>query len=167
MKIYLEPFELDVATQVGTKRYLMNLEKQDKGYYANEHMEHDLTASIYSCVAELAVAKQLNQYWGAHWWLPEKHNYYKGMADVGTNVEVRRLREPNNAVPVRSKDVMQGCVVYGVYVPSLKSPKDDIMEVTIVGYINADEGWQQGERPSYDRYDQTRLVRQELLNQVI
>lgn len=167
MKIYLEPYELEAATQVGTKRYLMNLEKQDKGYYGNEHMEHDLTASIYSCVAELAVAKHLNQYWGAHWWLPEKHHYYKQQADVGYDVEVRRLRELHNAVPIRDKDVTAGRVVYGVYVPSLKSPKDDITEVTIVGYINADEGWQRGERPSYDRYDQTRLVRQDLLNEVI
>jgi len=77
MKIFLEPYETEAAIQVGTKRYLMRLDSGDRAYYDRSRMEHDLHANIAACVAEIAVAKLLNQYWGNHWWVASGHKLYE------------------------------------------------------------------------------------------
>jgi hypothetical protein len=161
MKVYLEDYEIDKAIQVGTGRYNMRKDSRDRSYYDNGRKQNDLLASINSAVAEIAVAKQLNQYWHGGVWLPEKHTLFAANADVGHNIEVRRIREFYNPIPVRKSDVTRERIIYGVYVKDF-----EYEEVDIVGYIEADYGWSIGKRPEWDRYDDNRTVAIELLNKM-
>jgi hypothetical protein len=153
MKVFLEPYETEAAIQVGTKRYLMRLDSGDRAYYDRSRMEHDLHANIAACVAEIAVAKHLNQYWGNHWWVASGHKLYESMADVGYDVEVRRIREPRNPVAIRDKDVFNDRTIYAVYV---KTP--EYTEADIIGSISAKRGWEMGSRPEWDKKDESRVV---------
>jgi len=161
MKIFLEPYETEAAIQVGTKRYLMRLDSGDRAYYDRSRMEHDLHANIAACVAEIAVAKHLNQYWGNHWWVTSGHKLYESMADVGYDVEVRRIREPKNPLVIRNTDVFRNRTVYVVYV---KTP--EYTEADIIGSINAKAGWEIGSRPEWDKSNETRVVSLDQLNRL-
>jgi hypothetical protein len=59
-------------------------------------MEDDRTAQHAAAACECAVARALNLYWTAGGaWDMGQHDEWKPLADVGHNIEVRRVREPN------------------------------------------------------------------------
>lgn len=58
-------------------------------------MEDDRTAQHASCAAECATARALDRYWTAGGaWDSQHHRQFRDLADVGQNIEVRRVREP-------------------------------------------------------------------------
>jgi hypothetical protein len=159
--IYLEPFEHNIATQVGVARYNARKDSKDQSYYDPARMESNFNANIASAVCEMAVAKYTNQYWACHVWCIEQHRFYSTMADVGENIEVRRVRERSNPVAIRERDVRENRIIYAAYV---KAPEYE--EVEILGWIDAKEGWDKGTRPDYDKRNDTRVVRISELNQL-
>ena len=92
MLIELEKWEYEWASHVGIRRFTENWEKQDAAHYKRERMEDDRTAQVAAAVGELAVAKVTNQYWGGHVWPGNRHAENRARADVGHNIEVRRVR---------------------------------------------------------------------------
>lgn len=91
--IKLEAWEYEHACDVGIRRYTANWDKQDAPHYQDKTRQEDnRTAQVASAVCELAVAKHTNRYWSGHVWHASEHNKYRHIADVGANIEVRRLR---------------------------------------------------------------------------
>ena len=64
VRIELEPWEYEHASQVGIRRYAENWGKADAKHYDHFRMEDNRTAQVAAAVCELAVAKAINQYWG-------------------------------------------------------------------------------------------------------
>jgi hypothetical protein len=119
-------------------------------------MEDDRTASVAACAAELAVAKHINRYWSGHVWDHRDHNQYKTMPDVGTNIEVRRIRTRDKAA-VRKIQVGKGLVLFVA-----KPIMPEIRSVEIYGWMKYDEAWEVGIQSDYDA--DTRLIGTEYLN---
>lgn len=153
MIIQLEPWEYEHAYMVGMRRFTENWGKQDASYYIKSKMEEDRNAQPASAICELAVAKYTNQYWHASVWDGRKHAKYKNMPDVGTNIEVRRVRTQSGPA-VREKDCNRNLIIWGAELidPEYKSVK-------LLGWIEADKGYEIGiEKQGY------KIVPKELLN---
>jgi hypothetical protein len=158
-EVRLTPWEREWAGHVGLKRHEANLSKQDAAYYDPARMQDNLTASIASAVAELAVAKRLNKYWDGSFWTAEEHGQYSDRADVGENTEVRRVRRHGNPLPVRARDVERDRIMVLAYpVP------DEFVTVDVIGWGYARDLWEQGRPADYDQAGTTRLVVQECLS---
>lgn len=157
MLVVLEPYEYEWAAHVGTRRYIENWKKQDASYYKKELMEDDRTAQVAAAVCELAVAKYTNRYWSGHVWHASEHNLYKEKtADVGANIEVRRVRTGESAA-VRQRQVGQNLVLF---VAKVAMP--ELREVDVWGYINYDKAWKIGTPAPYSP-DDTRLIHRSFL----
>jgi hypothetical protein len=143
--IDLETWEYEYASHIGIRRFTANWNKSDAQYYDRTKMEDDRTAQVASAIGELAVAKAVNQYWSASIWTAQEHDQYKYIADVGNNIEVRRVRTQNGPA-VRSKDLNRGLIIFGV-----RPVVPEFRQVEILGWIDADLGWQIGEEKSYGR----------------
>ena len=154
--ITLEPWEYVHACNVGIARFAANWGKQDAPHYKKELMEDDRTATVAAAICELAVAKAINEYWSASIWKGADHAKYKDLADVGTNIEVRRVRTQDGPA-VREKDLKkEGLIIFGV----IPAPKE-FREVEILGWIPAAEGWEKGTQMQYGR-----MIHKDLLNPV-
>ena len=143
-RIILKPWEYEWASHVGTRRYIENWRKQDALHYDKSRMEDDRTAQVAACVTELAVAKFINQFWAGHVWHQSEHSQYKNIADVGTNIEVRRLRTRESAA-VRKHQVGKELILF-VAKPILP----ELREVIIYGCRDYDEAWELGTPSDYD-----------------
>jgi hypothetical protein len=119
-------------------------------------MEDDRTAAAAACAAELAVAKYTNRYWSGHVWDYRDHNQYKEIPDVGTNIEVRRIRTRETAA-VRKRQVGKGLVLFVA-----KPIMPEIRSVEIYGWMHYDEAWSVGTQSDYD--PDTRLISVDHLN---
>ena len=155
--IELHPWEYEWALHVGARRYIQNWRKADARHYAKKSMEDDRTAQAAACVGELAVAKLTNQYWGGHVWPGNRHAEHKGMADVGNNIEVRRVRTSSSAA-VRRKQLEKGLILFVV-----RPVAPEFRAVEILGWIDHDEAWAKGEPSGYDA-ENTRVIAEEYLN---
>jgi hypothetical protein len=143
-KIILTTWEYEWASHVGARRYIENWRKQNAMHYDSARMEDDRTAQVAACVAELAVAKFINQFWSGHVWHSSEHSRHKDLADVGRNIEVRRLRTKDSAA-VRKHQVGKELVLF-VAKPILP----ELREVIIYGCRDYDEAWHLGTPSSYD-----------------
>lgn len=134
--VELEPFEYEHANSVGIRRFTENWGRADAAHYDRSRMQDDRTAQVAACVAELAVAKYVNEYWGGHAWPERLHSLYKEVPDVGRNIEVRRVRG-DNPPAIRHYQRGKGLVLFAVRVvePELRSAE-------ILGWIDHDEGWE-------------------------
>ena len=157
--IKLEAWEYEWATHVGCRRFIENWEKQDASHYKREYMEDDRTAQVAAAVWELAVAKVTNQFWSGHVWPQGKHKEYKDLPDVGTNIEVRRIRTSPDAA-VRKKQLGKGLILF---VAQPQPP--ELRSVDILGWIDHDEAWEQGKPSSYAP-ETTRNIASTLLKSV-
>ena len=155
--VELHPWEYEWALHVGARRYIENWGKADAPYYDKKRMEDDRTAQAAACGGELAVAKLTNQFWAGHVWPKNKHEEFKGMADVGHNIEVRRVRTSSNAA-VRRKQLGKGLVLFVV-----RPVAPEFRAVEILGWIDHDEAWEKGEPSGYDA-EGTRVIAEEFLN---
>jgi hypothetical protein len=129
--IHLTPWEYERCFAVGSGRFTANWDTPDAAHYDRSLMEPDRNAQVAAAACELAVAKFTNQYWHASVWHRSDHGKYRGLADVGSDIEVRRVRT-GNAVKVRKKDA--GKVVWAARVAD-----DEYRSVEILGFISADE----------------------------
>jgi len=154
--VELEPWEYEWASHVGARRFIENWEKEDAAHYDRNRMEDDRTAQVAACVAELAVAKITNQYWGGHVWAGNRHQENKHLADVGHNIEVRRVRTSRKAA-VRKRQLGKGLVLF---VAQPAAPEFRVCE--ILGWINHDEAWSVGDPSGYDAKN-TRVVSEHYL----
>ena len=149
--IELEKWEYEWASHVGIRRFTENWEKQDAPHYKREYMEDDRTAQVAAAIGELAVARVTNQYWGGHVWAGNRHAENRGRADVGHNIEVRRVRSSNNAA-VRRRQLGKGLILFVV-----RPVPDEFRTVEMLGWIDHDEAWEQGEPSGYDP-ENTRVI---------
>lgn len=155
MIVMLDPWELDWVRHVAEQRNVANEGKRDAAHYDPARMQDNLVASVAACASELAVAKAVNRYWDGSYWSAGEHSRYADRPDVGTNIEVRRVRKRGNPLPVRKRDVDRGRVMFLAYpVP------DDFREVHVLGYVKAADGWAVGRPADYDAAGNTRLVEQ-------
>lgn len=145
---------------VGSRRYAENWSKADAPHYDRARMEDDRTAEQAGAVCELAVAKHTNRFWSGHVWHASEHEKYRKVADVGHNIEVRRVRNPNRNGAVRRHQVGKGLVLWVCYA---RGP--EFREVEMWGWIPYDEGWEKGIVADYDKNGNTRMVPRELLRQ--
>jgi len=159
--VRLETWEREWAEHVARQRNAANEGKADAAHYDPSRMQDNLTASIASCVAELAVAKACNLYWDGSYWPAERHREFADRADVGRNVEVRRTRSVNGRLPVRKRDAERDRVM------ALAFPvPPDFVEVRIFGTVGARRAWLLGDPADYDP-EGTRLVGQRHLSPVV
>lgn len=142
--IELTPWEYEWASHVGARRYIENWSRGDAAHYSRDRMEDDRTAQVAACVAELAVAKYTNCFWSGHVWHASEHAKYRDLADVGTNVEVRRLRTKETAA-VRRKQLEKGLVLFVA-----KPIMPECRKVIIYGYRDYDEAWSLAVPTDYD-----------------
>ena len=149
--VHLEPWEYVHASTVGIGRFAANWGKQNAPHYKKELMEDDRTASVASAICELAVAKATNRYWSGHVWPKGDHNKYKDVADVGKNIEVRRIRK-GNTVAVRKHQLGKGLVLFAA-----QPEPPEMMSVDIWGWIDYDKAWDLAE-PAHYAPETTRLL---------
>jgi len=143
MLITFEPWEYEWASNVGVRRFTANWEKQDAKHYDPSRMESNKTAQFAAALCELAVAKHINQYWSGSFWTADNHDQQKHKADVGRNIEVRRVRT-KNAVAVRKKQVGLGLILFAA-----KAIEPEFKEVEILGYLDYDKAWELGEESDF------------------
>ena len=155
--VELESWEYEWALHVGARRYIENWGKRDAPHYDKKRMEDDRTAQAAACVGELAVAKLTNQYWSGHVWKADQHKDHRGKPDVGTNIEVRRVRTSTNAA-VRRRQLENGWILFVV-----KPVAPEFRAVEILGWIDHDEAWEKGEPSGYDP-EGTRIIAEDFLN---
>lgn len=156
--IDLEPWEYAHAAQVGAARFAANWGKRDAVHYKKERMEDDRTAQFAACVAELAVAKHTNRYWGGHVWHATEHRRYRDVADVGHNIEVRRVRSRTAGAAVRRHQLGKGLVLWVAYPVG-----PEFRQVELLGWLHYDEAWEVGTAAPYDPQG-TRVVASGLLH---
>lgn len=146
MIVKLETWEYEYASTIGIRRYTNNWGKPDAPWYDPLKMEDNRTAQVASAIGELAVAKVINEYWSASIWKGSDHKKYKDLPDVGKNIEVRRVRTQDGPA-VREKDLKkEGLIIFGV----TPVPKE-FLEVEILGWILAQEGWDKGVSVKYGK----------------
>jgi hypothetical protein len=157
VEVRLSPWEREWSEYVGVKRTEANEGKGNAAHYDPARMQDNRTANIASCVAELAVAKVLNRYWDGSFWTAEQHEDFADRVDVGHNIEVRRIRQPNNPLAVRRRDVERGRHMVLAY-----PHPDDFVVVDVIGWGMAVRLWEIGSPSDYDPVN-TRVVSQSFL----
>lgn len=154
--VKLESWEYLHACNVGIGRFTANWGKDDAAHYKKELMEDDRTATVAAAIAELAVAKATNRYWPGHVWDKNDHKKYKDVPDVGTNIEVRRVRK-GNTVAVRKHQVGKGLVLFAA-----QPEPPEFTQVDIWGWIRYDDAWELAE-PAHYAPETTRLLHRDHL----
>jgi hypothetical protein len=159
VKVLLQPWECDWFEHVGRARDLYNRNRGDAHYYDPARMEDNIRASIAACAGEMAVAKLLNLYWDGSAWPLEEHEKHALAPDIRPDIEVRRIRRPDNDLVIRRKDVEQERDVFLTY------PEGDrFQHVNVIGFIAAAVGWKYGTVPPWDTRGTSRTVPQSYLS---
>lgn len=127
----MTPAEIQLAHWYGMSRLIANQGSEDKAYYHKDRMIADREAHPAAVLCEMAVAKWLGLYYVPTLWAASAHKDNKHLADVGNNIEVRRVRTPQTGPAVRSTD--RGKVLVGVYLPD--DVGDDWSEPEILGWV--------------------------------
>lgn len=130
-KITLTAWEYERGFAVGIGRFTANWGKADAAHYDKSRMEEDRSAQPAAALCEIAVAKYAGEYWHGHVWHATDHAKHRSLADVGPNIEVRRVRT-RNAVAVRRTDA--GKVLWAA-----RMTDAEYRTVEILGCIDADE----------------------------
>lgn len=141
--VSLHPWEYEFASSVGIRRFTNNWESVDANHYRDrKKMEDDRTAQVAAAICEIAVARAVNRYWSGHVWPAQKHGKYrKSVADVGKNIEVRRVREEAaQTFAVRSSDLGRSTFIIPAH-----PIRPEFQTVEIWGVISADDAWEIGE----------------------
>jgi len=125
------PWEYQRGFDVGIGRFVANWGRPDAPHYDRNLMEEDRKAQAAAVLCEIAVGRYTNQYCHCHVWHWSERDKYKHIADVGDNIEVRRVRT-GNSVMVRVSDA--GRIVWGV-----RLLDDEYRTAEILGYIPAEE----------------------------
>ena len=129
--ITLHPWEYERCFAVGIGRFTANWGTDDASHYDRSRMEEDRNAQAAAAICELAVAKYTGKYWHGGVWCRGDHHKYRHLADVGDDIEVRRVRT-GNAVMVRKKDA-------GKIVWAARLADSEYRTVELLGFVPADE----------------------------
>lgn len=152
--VTLEDYEYEWASHVGMRRMIARKDSRPARHYAEaDRLQSEIVATVATCVCELAAAKAMNRYWGGHAWDARDHRKYQGLADVGVNIEVRRVRTEGKPFAVRHTDVTLGRIMVATHWAGDAEPN----KVTVYGYMPAEEAWALGEPSSFDP-DNTRYT---------
>lgn len=125
------PWEYERGFAVGIGRFTANWDVKDADHYDRSRMQVDREAQAAAAICELAVAKYTGKYWHGGVWCRVDHHKYRHLADVGEDIEVRRVRT-GNAVMVRKKDA--GKIVWAARIAD-----PEYRTVELLGNIPADE----------------------------
>lgn len=132
----------------GARRVAANKAKKDRASYRNGLNEEDRRANTDAVLCEVAVARHLGIDWD--WdmasWKAEDHHKFRHRADVGTNIEVRRIRKPHNPPSLRPWQVGKGLILFAAFV----MPPEG-MNVRIIGWRDYDEAWELAGQATYDK----------------
>lgn len=122
----------------GARRVAANKHKKDRASYRNGLNEEDRRANIDAVLCEVAVARHLNIPWDWNMasWEARDHHKFRDRADVGTNIEVRRVRAEGNPPSLRPWQVGKGLFLFAAYVMQPEG-----MNVKILGWQNYDYAW--------------------------
>lgn len=129
--ITLEPWEYFQGFVCGIGRLVSNWNRPDASHYNTRAMEENRNAQPAAALCELAVAKYLNQYWHGSVWTMQDHSKYRHLPDVGTNIEVRRVRT-RNGITIRNSDA-------GMHVWGARCVDSEYREIEILGFVVADD----------------------------
>jgi hypothetical protein len=129
--VSLYPWEYERAFSVGIARFTANWGVGDAEHYDRSRMEEDRNAQAAAAVCEVAVARYINEYWHGHVWNRSDHSKYKSLADVGENVEVRRVRTAPG-VAVRKTDA-------GKIIWAAKIVDPEYRTVELLGFVKAED----------------------------
>lgn len=134
----LEKYEVEYASVVARRRTYENRFKRHI-YPPNMPLQDQAFAELAGCCCEMAVAKTVNQYWRGLVWNGDSHTSHKKMADVGNEIEVKRIREPNNPLVFSDYDMAENRIVVLTY--CLGVTPDDPQEtwVDLIGWGRAQE----------------------------
>ena len=158
VEVRLDPWTRDLAGYVARKLLDANSARGDAAHYDRRLMEPDEQAQVASCCAEVAVAKHLNRYWHAAYMSVEQHRQMPDLPDVGDNIEVKRIRSPQNPLAIRKVYADLGRAMVLAYpVPP------DYTTVHLIGWGWAADLWPLGKQAEWDRSQATRLVPQGML----
>jgi hypothetical protein len=143
----LRPWEYSLAAQVGADRFAQNFGKSDAAHYDRGRMEDDRTAQHAAAAAEIAAARALDRYWTACGaWTADRHADYRGLADVGGNIEVRRIRDgESRRFAVRPGDRDRVVVACYVVPPEFRS-------VRVLGWVEGEKALEVGEKVDENYY---------------
>lgn len=161
--IELSDSDLILCRLVADKRNEMNIGRGDAPAYArnSERMEDNSVAMYASTRCEMAVAKATNRFWHASWWPVDQHHLHKHEPDVGTNIEVKRIRKPHNPLLIKEEYVDLNPIIFLAY-----AYPDPEHHVNVIGYLNAATAWEVGEPVDWDESKLLRAVPQHMLTQV-
>lgn len=129
--VTLLPWEYERGFAVGIGRFTANWGNADAKHYDRSRMEEDRNAQAAAAMCEIAVARYTDRYWHGHVWHRSDHAKHRSAADVGDDIEVRRVRT-RNAVAVRRTDA-------GRKVWAARVADPEYRKVELLGYVNADD----------------------------
>lgn len=139
--VLLDGATLATAKIVADGRNAQNVNAPDRPYYDRALMQDDATASMASACAEAGVAGLLGLVWHAKVWDAADHHLHRDEPDVGDTIEVRRIREPDNGLVVRRKDIGMGKTIVVAY----PLPESGFAIVDVIGWMAADDAWDAGD----------------------
>ena len=129
--IELFPWEYERGFNIGIARFTANWGRADAPHYDRSRMEEDRKAQSAAVLCEIAVARYTNEYFHGHVWHHTERNRYRHLADVGENIEVRRIRTANG-VPVRKADA-------GKTVWAARPADNEYRTIELLGFVKADD----------------------------
>jgi hypothetical protein len=161
VRVTLTEEEWEEAKRIGKERTIQNENSKDKAYYDRSRMvyEDDAVAGHAAAAAECAVAKATNRTWHAKVWPAAEHWRHKDEPDVGRNIEVRHVTKSHFGLVVRKKDLGSDKVLFLAY----PDPATDFREVEVIGWMKAEDAWENGE----PAYEDSKRVRQSLLSTLV
>lgn len=144
IEIDLRPWEWSLAASVGADRAVANYGRSDAAHYDRSRMEDDRTAQHAAAAAEIATARALNRYWTACGaWAANDHGQYRNLADVGDNVEVRRVRDAETTTFAVGPGDRERIIVAAYVEPP------ELRRVRILGWISGQEAIEIGRPAGY------------------
>ena len=122
----------------GAMRLLANLHKNDAPSYRHGANQPEHIAQPLAVMGEVAVARHLGLGWD--WnkavWDASDHHANRNKADVGANIEVRRVRNLRQKPSLRSRQCGRNLAVFFVY-----PMPPEYLQVKILGWVPQDEVW--------------------------
>lgn len=135
IQVVLHRYEVQFANEVAKIR---TKENKQNHIYNRDDLEPQPVAELNACCGEMAVAKSLNKYWGGLAWLNEEHQKFReSVADIGENIEVRRVKRHDGRLSFRHHDVSHNRLLFLVYVHHANPDWITDTAVDIIGYIHA------------------------------
>lgn len=160
VRISLTDSDLELAQFVARRCTDMNMRRGDAPAYAMnaERMQDNYIANYASARCELATAKHTNRHWNASWWKPEDHHLYGDRADVGEDIEVKRIRDPHHNLLLKQKYAILNHILVLAF-----SNDNTPHNVDLIGWARGPQAWEDGTPPAWDQSGKLRLVRQDQL----